>query len=416
MIRPRIDSVPARFAVRLSAAAAVLLAALCNPVPVRAERFTFLYEAGDQYRMISTVDERVYLNGQYSHRADILNKISVRVTGASEDSGTLSVLFQTSERAYGGTGSTYDWAEEYRSEFSRDRFGVYDIRPEYYMPVLRDVPVFPDRGLEPGDTWVGKAEEVHDLRRVFNIPEAFHIPVTVAYEYLGPELFEGTRTDVFTVEYSLFYRPPRDTRRNPMYPSLIIGSSKQRLYWDREKGRPHYSVEEFDLVWELASGDRIEYIGTADGRVIESPAMDKEGVASELRRALSESGVSDAEVTAEENGVMITLENVQFQPDSAELAAGERAKLTRIGALLMRYPDRDILITGHTALAGTPEGRMRLSLERAKAVGEYLLSIGVSDPERLVVRGMGAEDPVMDNATEAGRRMNRRVEITILEN
>jgi outer membrane protein OmpA-like peptidoglycan-associated protein len=416
MFRSRIDSVSARFAVRLSAASAVLIAALCTPVPAYAERFMFLYETGDQYRMISTVDERVYFNGQYSHRADILNKISVRVTGVSEGSGTLSVLFQTSERSYGGTGLTYDWAEEYRSEFGRDRFGVYDIRPEYYMPVLRDVPVFPDRDLAPGDTWVGKAEEVHDLRRVFNIPEAFHIPITVTYEYLGPERFEGIQTDVFSVEYSLFYRPPRDLRRNPMYPVLIMGSSKQKLYWDREKGRPHYSVEEFDLVWELASGDRIEYIGTADGKVIESPTMDKEGVASELRRALSESGVRDTEVTAVENGVTITLENVRFQPDSAELTAEERGKLTRIGAILMRYPDRDILITGHTALAGTPEGRMRLSLERAKAVGEYLLSIGVSSPENLVVKGMGAEDPVMDNSTEAGRRMNRRVEITILEN
>jgi outer membrane protein OmpA-like peptidoglycan-associated protein len=49
-------------------------------------------------------------------------------------------------------------------------------------------------------------------------------------------------------------------------------------------------------------------------------------------------------------------------------------------------------------------------------VGEYLFRNGVRARERMIVRGMGARDPVASNATESGMRKNRRVEITILEN
>ena len=104
---------------------------------------------------------------------------------------------------------------------------------------------------------------------------------------------------------------------------------------------------------------------------------------------------------------------ISFGPSEA---GSEKDKLDRIGAILKRYSDRDILVTGHTALAGSPGGRQTLSEDRAAAVGSYLISAGVRSKERMVYRGFGAEVPVADNATEEGRRKNRRVEITILEN
>ena len=81
-----------------------------------------------------------------------------------------------------------------------------------------------------------------------------------------------------------------------------------------------------------------------------------------------------------------------------------------------QYPERDILITGYTALAGTEEGRQRLSEERAAAVGQYLLDLGARSRDHMVYRGMGAKDPIADNSTPEGMRKNRRVEITIMEN
>jgi outer membrane protein OmpA-like peptidoglycan-associated protein len=98
------------------------------------------------------------------------------------------------------------------------------------------------------------------------------------------------------------------------------------------------------------------------------------------------------------------------------LRPSEQEKLDRIGEILRQYPDRDILITGHTALAGTAEGRQQLSEQRAASVGQYLLETDVRDPSRLLYRGVGAREPIADNATDEGMRRNRRVEITLLEN
>jgi outer membrane protein OmpA-like peptidoglycan-associated protein len=127
-------------------------------------------------------------------------------------------------------------------------------------------------------------------------------------------------------------------------------------------------------------------------------------------------GIGDASVRVTDEGITISLENIPFGSDSAVLLPSERAKLDKIGEILRRYPERDILVGGHTALAGAAAGRQQLSLDRASAVSEYLIGKKVRDPSRIVVRGYGAEVPVADNRTEEGMRRNRRVEITILEN
>ncbi|MDR2702408.1 MAG: OmpA family protein [Spirochaetaceae bacterium] len=108
-------------------------------------------------------------------------------------------------------------------------------------------------------------------------------------------------------------------------------------------------------------------------------------------------------------------ENIQFEPESAVLRASEKAKLDKAAEILSKYPDKKIQIGGHTALAGTPAGRIRVSRERAQAVANYLLSINALTSDQIVIQEFGAEQPVGDNKTTAGMRLNRRVEITILD-
>ncbi|HPA10619.1 MAG TPA: OmpA family protein, partial [Treponemataceae bacterium] len=99
----------------------------------------------------------------------------------------------------------------------------------------------------------------------------------------------------------------------------------------------------------------------------------------------------------------------------ARLMPAEKEKITRIAALLERYPDKELLNSGHTALAGTPGARQKLSEERAEAVAQFLVEMGVRSEYNVYTRGFGAERPVAPNTTEANRARNRRVEITILE-
>lgn len=142
--------------------------------------------------------------------------------------------------------------------------------------------------------------------------------------------------------------------------------------------------------------------------------MNRQAVADEVQGKVAD--LQDTQVRVDDRGVTISLENIQFQPDSAELLPSELAKLDRIAGVLQDYPNRDILVTGHTALAGTEEGRQALSRARAQAVAAYLISKGVRRPEQVITAGKGATEPVADNATAGGRKRNRRVEITILEN
>jgi outer membrane protein OmpA-like peptidoglycan-associated protein len=169
------------------------------------------------------------------------------------------------------------------------------------------------------------------------------------------------------------------------------------------------------MVLELSDGRTVEYRGTAEAELLRANRMDKEQAVRDINHEIASLGITDASARIVEEGIAISLENVQFQSESAELTAPERLKLAKIADLLRRYPDRDILVEGHTALAGTEAGRSQLSRDRAAAVADSLIA-GGRPPERVVVRGRGAEQPLGDNNTEEGRRRNRRVEITILEN
>jgi OmpA-OmpF porin, OOP family len=74
----------------------------------------------------------------------------------------------------------------------------------------------------------------------------------------------------------------------------------------------------------------------------------------------------------------------------------------------------NIHVEGHTDNVGTAEYNLDLSLRRATAVRDFLVSQGVA-AERLTVEGLGFARPVAENDTEAGRQKNRRVDLVINE-
>jgi outer membrane protein OmpA-like peptidoglycan-associated protein len=391
------------------------------PVTGGAEEFRYIHRAGDSYRILSVVNEDVYLDRRLSHRAEILNRVAVTVLSEKEGTGRHDALFQTSERAVrpdDGEG-VFQWEREYQSVFDRDSLGRLTIDDRYFMPVVRNVPVFPGGDLEPGDTWRADGSETHDFRDAFGITEPYRIFFTADYTYLGNRVWEGREYPAFSVSYRIDDSPP--AVRGRFWPRRIAGACDQILYWDRELGQSRAYEETFRMIFELSDGvhpeeTRIEYRGTAYAEILESPRMDKDRIAGDIKQELETLGLGDAGVRVDTEGVTISLEAIRFEADSTRLLPSEQAKLDRIGEILARYGDRDILVAGHTALAGSAEGRRELSAGRAAAVASYLIGKGIRSGERVVVRGYGAERPVADNATAEGMERNRRVEITILEN
>jgi outer membrane protein OmpA-like peptidoglycan-associated protein len=387
---------------------------------VHGEQFAYTHVQGDKYRVLSRVNEDVYIDRALSQRSEILNRIAVEVLSARGASGTLRAVFQTAEKSVGaavgmGRGAAaggFQWSREYESEFDRDSSGRLTIGPEYFMPVVRNVPVFPPGDLKPGETWTAEGHEMHDFRDSFGITEPYRIPFTARYTFLGEREWKGAVYPAFSVSYRIFAEP--SAARGRTWPLRIFGASDQTVYWDSARGQEAAYEEYFRMIFELSDGRTVEYRGRAEAELINAPAMDKETMAAELAEELAQ--VPGATVRVTEEGIAISLENIQFAADSSVLLPSERVKLDRIAGVLGRYPDRDILVGGHTALAGTAEARNQLSADRAAVVADYLLSKNVRTADRIVVRGYGAERPVADNNTEAGRSRNRRVEITILEN
>ncbi len=83
-----------------------------------------------------------------------------------------------------------------------------------------------------------------------------------------------------------------------------------------------------------------------------------------------------------------------------------------MAASLLRYPESDVLIVGHTDSSGSDDYNQRLSERRADAASGYLMAEGVA-PERIRAVGMGEQEPIASNDTEVGRQENRRVEVAI---
>jgi outer membrane protein OmpA-like peptidoglycan-associated protein len=400
----------------------MLFSFLFAPQSARCETFEYKHNAGDRYRILSVVKEDVYVNRVLSHRAEILNRIAVEVTDVKDGKGRHKAVFQTSERVIYDSASReaqqgvtgFQWSREYDSVFERDKLGYLTIDPKYYMPVVRNVPVFPERDLRLLERWNAEGHEIHDFRDAFGIEEPYRIPFNANYQFIGDRPWKEKIYPAFSVNYRVETRPP--AVRGRLWPRRISGLFNQVVYWDRELGQEVAYEETFRLTFEMSDGRTIEYRGTAQAELIEAETLDRDKLADEIAGEINRLAIPDVNVRTVDEGVSISLEDVGFYPDSAVMLPGEQAKLDKIAEILKRYPERDIQVGGHTALAGTIEGRMKLSTDRAKAVTDYLLSKNVRTADRIVIRGYGAEKPVADNSTEEGRRKNRRVEITILEN
>jgi len=116
-----------------------------------------------------------------------------------------------------------------------------------------------------------------------------------------------------------------------------------------------------------------------------------------------------------ESGVVVTLGDVLFASGQAQLVEGGRSSLEEVVDLLQTEPDKKIRVEGHTDSLGDAEANLLLSEQRAQAVREALISLGVAS-ERVSALGMGEDFPIASNEDEVGRARNRRVDVILLDN
>ena len=160
-------------------------------------------------------------------------------------------------------------------------------------------------------------------------------------------------------------------------------------------------------VGALAGGWKGALIGAAAGGVVGGTVgnyLDKQ--AQELKQV--------AENTKRtEDGILVDLKSkLLFTTDSAVLKPEAVEQIAKLGDILAKYPDDRIRIQGHTDSTGSAAHNEELSVRRAQAVRDVLLSRGVKQ-QQMLVEGIGESRPIANNATAAGRAQNRRVELHI---
>lgn len=144
--------------------------------------------------------------------------------------------------------------------------------------------------------------------------------------------------------------------------------------------------------------------------VAREAGAEAERAAAELQRQ-----IAALEARETERGLVLTLGDVLFTSGTANLNEGVSSNLGKLAAFLKQYPERTVLIEGHTDSVGAEGYNQDLSERRAEAVKSYLVRQDIVST-RLSASGKGENTPIGDNATPTGRQQNRRVEVIIENN
>ncbi|ATX81105.1 Outer membrane protein OmpA [Mariprofundus ferrinatatus] len=150
-------------------------------------------------------------------------------------------------------------------------------------------------------------------------------------------------------------------------------------------------------------------IGAGVGRYMDNQQAEFNRVLAEERRA----NQVEIERLKNENLKITMNSEVSFDYNSAQLKPAFNSTLDKVADILNRYPRTTIRITGHTDSRGSTEYNQNLSQQRANSVAWYLADRGV-DSRRVIAEGRGEMQPRATNDTEAGRQLNRRVEMLII--
>ena len=167
----------------------------------------------------------------------------------------------------------------------------------------------------------------------------------------------------------------------------------------------------------MAAADRAQTIAAQEAAAAErlraEQAASVANAAQDRVRQL-EAQLRDIEGKQTERGLLVTLGDVLFAFNKAELTPQASPRLDKLARFLSQFPQRKLLVEGYTDAVGTDAYNMDLSERRAEAIREALVARGI-DTTRVVTKGYGKAYPVADNASVDGRAVNRRVEVVIAD-
>ena len=389
--------------------------------------FQFKHKKGDAVSHVGTVEEEAYVNGKLHNKTRFINRTSTTVESVDKDgTALLSTHYMTTQNNFfNSLGKMLSWGEEDFVKIYRDKNGHLHDSDNQFLPTVQSVPSFSLEYVKPGDSWTSEGLEVHDFRELFNMETAVEVPFTATYTYTGDEEIDGRKLNVIEVQYKFFQGGLED---RDLYDSDIYlygtgtistyagtqGQAVQKIWWDNERGELDHYIEEFVIYWYDIYNNTYAFRGTANCKVTDYKSVNDKDNLKKLQKKVEKYKLDNISVKQGEKGLTISLDAIQFEPDSDVLLPSEKMKIKKLGEILKEFSN-DLLITGHCAARGTVKAQQQLSEERAEAVASYLVELGIRDQYHVFTQGKGAKEPVASNSTEEGRIKNRRVEITIMD-
>lgn len=196
----------------------------------------------------------------------------------------------------------------------------------------------------------------------------------------------------------------------------LAESETQQLKQEREKFLLESRTREADRAKQLAESRAREVQlaqQEAETRARETQDAQRKAQAATDRAEELEKRFAELKAKQTERGFELTLNDVLFEFNKAELKPGATRSLANVAEFLRENPERKITIEGYTDNLGSDAYNRELSQRRANSVRDFLVQSGIS-ADRITARGLGEAYPVASNQTEVGRQENRRVQIIIM--
>jgi len=372
------------------------------------------FSGGRNFTFTERTDLRRYENGAYKGLTSreiraFLEDVSTREekkSGHLRFTGDFAIT-QKTKRNMQSVLPQINLAKECSFEMEPNVWFVQEER--IICPEFRNFPVMPDEKIKAGESWTGESYRLVDP---FDNAEFTKIPMLVRYTYLRDSNWNGEDVYVVKAEWA--------TRYGPAYLDVdgdenlvgAYGKHSANLYISKKSGMMLLCNDTVDETFTYLDGKSVSFKGTISLFTEFSPHVDKKEIAKTIEG--EKDGPEPITLEQTKAGIKLTLNNLQFKSDSAELLTGETQRLDLIANVLKKSPKSLYLIAGHCADTGNPRSQQKLSEERAQKIAQELIKRGIPS-EQILCKGFGATKPLASNDTPEGMAKNRRVEITVLE-
>lgn len=368
------------------------------------EVVSFSYNGGANYTMVERTDLRRYDNNKYKG----LMSREVKSCISGKDGiyeGSFYVDEMVKHQNINVEPSIYNAVP---STFKIDTNGKLEMLEDCGYPSFRSFPAYPSESVKIGDSWTATAERsVDPLNK--GIPTKFKMEVL--YTYKGDEIFHDEEVYVFSAQWATRYGIANKDPDGDEELKAANGSHNATMYISKQTGYAIVIRDYGEDTFLYSDGNSYTFKGGISLFTEYAPVLDSEKIQPVIQKVSITMGdsIGFEETSA---GFKMTMKNLQFKSNSAELLYGEEERLNQIAEILKQAGDYTFLIEGHTASTGQPNSEMQLSIERANTIARELIKRGIS-ADRFICQGRGSSRPVADNSTPEGKAANRRVEITI---